>query len=85
MNHFRVHLLRLIQSKDRQLSWYQIDRALSSAGVEREEHLMQSLKGLESDGYVVTHVGANPSQPTYAITSAGATILTNIPNVQRGA
>jgi DNA-binding PadR family transcriptional regulator len=81
MNGFRVHLLRLIQSNDEQLSWYQIDRALSSEGVEREEHLMQSLKGLESDGYVVTHVGANPSQPTYSITAAGVTALTSTPTV----
>jgi DNA-binding PadR family transcriptional regulator len=76
MNGFRVRLLRLIQSKDGQLSWYQIDRALSSEGVDREEHLMQSLKGLESDGYIVTHVGANPSQPKYSITSAGVTAVT---------
>jgi DNA-binding PadR family transcriptional regulator len=80
MNGFQVHLLKLIQSKDGQLSWYQIDRTLSSKGIEREEHLMQSLKGLESDGYVVTHVGANPSQPTYSITSAGVAVLSNIPS-----
>jgi len=75
MNSFRVHLLKLIQSKDGKISWYQIDRALSSDGVEREEHLMQSLKCLESDGYVVTHAGASPSQPTYSITPAGQAIL----------
>lgn len=79
MNRFRLHLLRLIHTNDGQFSWYQIERELSSKGVEREEHLMQSLNGLESDGYIIRHVGMNPSQPTYSITAAGIIALTSIP------
>ncbi len=77
MNSFRIHLLKLIQSKDGQLSWYQIDRAFTSEGIDRRENLMQSLKGLELGGYIDTHFGLNRSQPTYSITSAGIAALSN--------
>ena len=70
--------MKLIQANDGQLSWYQLDRAISSSGTEREEGLMQSLRALESEGLIARQAGANPSQPKYAITSNGSEILASI-------
>jgi len=75
MNRFRLRLLALIQCHDGQLSWYQIDRAISADNTQREEHLMDALRDLTSEGFISSQVGANPSQPTYSITLEGANAL----------
>jgi len=75
MNRLRHRLLELIKAKDGQLSWYQLDRTISSEGVERDEPLVKSLTGLEADGFIVSHVGANPAQPTYSVTLEGSRLV----------
>lgn len=75
MNQLRHRLLELIKAKDGQLSWYQLDRAISSESIKRDEPLLKSLTGLEADGFIVSHDAANPSQPTYSVTSEGAKLL----------
>src|SRR5579871_3322351 len=71
MNRFRLRLLALIQCHDGQLSWYQIDRAISADNTQREEHLMDALRDLTSEGFISSQVGANPSQPTNKIAWEG--------------
>jgi len=78
MNQTRLALLKLIEANDGQLSWYQLDRTISSSGTERDEGLMQSLRALESEGLIERRVGVNPSQPKYAITSNGSELLASV-------
>jgi DNA-binding HxlR family transcriptional regulator len=68
--------MALIQHKDGELSWYELDRAVSSEEFEREESLPDALKALESDGFINTAPNAKiPSQPKYSITVNGTQVL----------
>ena len=75
MTTFRIRLLELIQENNGQVNWYQLDRAISSETAQREEHLLNSLKELESAGFILSNSGPNPAQPTHCITDVGTIFL----------
>ncbi len=78
MNQLRHRLLELIKAKDGELSWYQLDRAISSESFDRDEPLLKSLAALEADGFIVSHIASNPSQPTYFLTSEGMKLVDTV-------
>lgn len=75
MNQLQAKLLELIQLNNGKYSWYQLDRAISFENVEGRENLMENLKTLQSQGFITSQQGPNPSQPTYSITENGLAVL----------
>jgi DNA-binding PadR family transcriptional regulator len=76
MNPVHIAVLRIINTNDGKLSWYQIDRALSQKGVvgggwPAPGGLMPVLRELEQSEYISASVGPNPAQPLYSITQMG--------------
>lgn len=76
MTAFQIAILEIVQANDGNLSWYQIDRALTQRvggwdpGIVSRD-LMPTLRALEQDGFIARSAGHNPAQPLYRITSAG--------------
>ena len=68
-------ILRLVAKNDGKLSWYELDRALMSQGVDPSTlgSMMPTLKQLQKDG-LIRPEGAGP-QPRYWITDAGKSFL----------
>lgn len=73
---FQRAILDIIQANDGELTWYQLDRALTRRGGEWDpgimsRELMPALRELEQGGFLATRAGPHPAQPRYSITPAG--------------
>ena len=71
---FQIAILKTIEAADGQLSWYQIDRALTQRGIDPgavSDFLMTALLALQRDGLVSISNGHDPAQPLYSVTASG--------------
>lgn len=65
MNVVRKRILELVEKREGELSWYQLDRALSTEGLQSEECVMDSIKWLLTNDYIRVGEGYSPAQPVY--------------------
>ncbi len=66
-----TEVLNLIGQSPGRLSWYQLDRSLSSSGLRPPDGIMALLPQLEAHGLIRSVPGAVASQPCYELTDTG--------------
>ncbi len=66
-----MELLRQIGRSPGCLSWYHLDRALSSVGLRPAKGVRVLMRKLEADGLIRSIAGSHPGQPRYELTDAG--------------
>ena len=76
MNHLQIAILQLIEASEGQLSWYQLDRALTQRPGGFDPSivsigLMPALRELERQGLITLGEGPNPAHPHYSTTANG--------------
>jgi DNA-binding PadR family transcriptional regulator len=77
MDDLQLKVLEIVKRHNGEYSWYQLDRALSVSGVQHAGNLMQVLRTLVADGYIVTTAGPNTAQPLYSIGDRGEVALSD--------
>jgi hypothetical protein len=69
-------ILMFIEKNNGKWSWYQLDRVLShDENLPIMDRLLEAIKGLESNGLILSDLSDNESMPKYRITEAGINLL----------
>ena len=70
-------ILGLICSRNCQLDWWRIDRALTARGHGPSQNLISLLRNMEEKGLIKSVKDENLIHPVYSITEAGRALVKN--------
>ncbi|GLQ94814.1 hypothetical protein GCM10007901_37670 [Dyella acidisoli] len=71
-------VLKLLSSKDKNWTWYSLDRALSSTGMGGRENIARLASELAGQGLVEIVEGETESMPVYILTAKGRALVSHL-------